>query len=50
MWKYLIVMESQVSKCGCHIIKKWGVLYLKRTKYSKYRKGSVVEAANWYTT
>ncbi|KAI3718232.1 hypothetical protein L6452_19094 [Arctium lappa] len=38
--KYLLVTESQVSKCGFHIVKKKGdVLYLKRTKYSKYRKG-----------
>ncbi|KAG7531447.1 hypothetical protein ISN44_Un34g000050, partial (mitochondrion) [Arabidopsis suecica] len=38
--KYLLVTESQVSKCGFHIVKKKGdVLYPKRTKYSKYRKG-----------
>uniref|UniRef100_A0A3Q7FDN9 Uncharacterized protein n=1 Tax=Solanum lycopersicum TaxID=4081 RepID=A0A3Q7FDN9_SOLLC len=30
----------KVSKCGFHIVKKRGdVLYPKRTKYSKYRKG-----------
>ncbi|KAI3668634.1 hypothetical protein L1987_88360 [Smallanthus sonchifolius] len=38
--KYLLVTESQVSKCGFHIVKKKGdVLYPKRTKSSKYRKG-----------
>ncbi|CAL9239005.1 hypothetical protein ARALYDRAFT_905313 [Arabidopsis lyrata subsp. lyrata] len=38
--KYLLVTESQVSKYGFHIVKKKGdVLYPKRTKYSKYRKG-----------
>nr|YP_010593528.1 ribosomal protein L16 [Cichorium intybus]WAI96637.1 ribosomal protein L16 [Cichorium intybus] len=38
--KYLLVTESQVSKCGFPIVKKKGdVLYPKRTKYSKYRKG-----------
>nr|YP_010621062.1 ribosomal protein L16 [Paeonia lactiflora]WAX39684.1 ribosomal protein L16 [Paeonia lactiflora] len=37
--KYLLVTESQVSKCGFHIVKKRNVLYPKRTKYSKYRKG-----------
>ncbi|CAI0466505.1 unnamed protein product [Linum tenue] len=38
--KYLLVTESQVSKCGFLIGKKKGdVLYPKRTKYSKYRKG-----------
>ncbi|CAN0930424.1 60S ribosomal protein L16, mitochondrial [Linum grandiflorum] len=38
--KYLLVTESQVSKCGFLIVKKRGdVLYPKRTKYSKYRKG-----------
>jgi ribosomal protein L16 len=38
--KYLLVTESQVSKCGFHIVKKKGdALYPKRTKYSKYRKG-----------
>ncbi|WZY88449.1 hypothetical protein YC2023_045184 [Brassica napus] len=38
--KYPLVTESQVSKCGFHIVKKKGdVLYPKRTKYSKYRKG-----------
>ncbi|KAG2405123.1 60S ribosomal protein [Vigna angularis] len=37
--KYLLVTESQVSKCGFHIVKKRGdVLYLKRTKFSKYCK------------
>nr|P49389.2 RecName: Full=Large ribosomal subunit protein uL16m; AltName: Full=60S ribosomal protein L16, mitochondrial [Brassica napus]CAA45189.1 ribosomal protein L16 [Brassica napus] len=36
--KYLLVTESQVSKCGFHIVKKKGdVLYPKRTKYSKGR-------------
>jgi large subunit ribosomal protein L16 len=28
-----------VSKCGFHIVKKRDVLYPKRTKYSKSRKG-----------
>ncbi|YP_009827571.1 ribosomal protein L16 (mitochondrion) [Trifolium pratense] len=38
--KYLLVTESQVSKCGFHIVKKKrDVLYPKRTKFSKYRKG-----------
>ena len=38
--KSLLVTESQVSKCGSHIVKKIrDVLYPKRTKYSKYRKG-----------
>ncbi|XP_048225852.1 60S ribosomal protein L16, mitochondrial-like [Ricinus communis] len=38
--KYLVVMASQVSKCGFHIVKKKGdMLYPKSTKYSKYGKG-----------
>jgi ribosomal protein L16 len=38
--KYLLVTESQVSKCGFHRVKKKrDVLYPKRTKFSKYRKG-----------
>nr|YP_009306114.1 ribosomal protein L16 [Corchorus capsularis]AOO95951.1 ribosomal protein L16 [Corchorus capsularis] len=38
--KYPLVTEYQVSKCGFLIVKKRGdVLYPKRTKYSKYRKG-----------
>src|SRR3954470_9390061 len=38
--KYLLVTEFQVSKCGSHIVKiRMDVLYPKRTKFSKYRKG-----------
>ncbi|KAL5102494.1 hypothetical protein RYX36_006821, partial [Vicia faba] len=37
--KYLLVTESQVSKCGFHIVKKRDVLYPKRTKFSKHHKG-----------
>ncbi|CAN1159801.1 60S ribosomal protein L16, mitochondrial [Linum perenne] len=37
--KYLLVTKSHVSKCGFLIVKKGDVLYLKRMKYSKYRKG-----------
>ncbi|KAL0294984.1 UNVERIFIED_CONTAM: Ribosomal protein S3, mitochondrial [Sesamum radiatum] len=35
-----LMAKDKVSKCGFHIVKKErGVLYPKRTKYSKYRKG-----------
>lgn len=38
--QYLLVTEFQVSKCGSHIVKiRRDVLYPKRTKFSKYRKG-----------
>ncbi|CAN6454067.1 unnamed protein product [Victoria cruziana] len=51
LWKYLLVMESQVSKSGSHIvIQERDVLYPKRTKYSKYHKGRCSRCRKPYGT